>query len=390
MRLTVLLSLLPMVLGAPATKRSEPAPLLTPRADADALIADSYIVKFKESGELSILNNALNSLDVAPDHVFKAIFQGFSAKLDEETLNALRDHPDVEYIEQDAIATISGYVSQPNAPWGLGRISSRSGSSTYTYDDSAGSGTCSYILDTGIDAGHSDFGGRATFVANFADNNDGDGNGHGTHCAGTVGGNTYGVAKKTKLYGVKVLNDSGSGSYSGIISGLDFVAQDAASRSCPNGVFANMSLGGGYSAALNQAAAALVSRGIFLAVAAGNDNSNAANYSPASETSACTVGASDQSDRRSSFSNYGSVVDIFAPGSNIRSTLPGGGSGTKSGTSMASPHIAGLGAYLASLEGFPGSQALCNRIRTLATSGALSNLPSGTPNLLAFNGNPSG
>jgi subtilisin family serine protease len=125
---------------------------------------------------------------------------------------------------------------------------------------------------------------------------------------------------------VKVLDDSGSGSYSGIISGLDFVAQDAASRSCPNGVVANMSLGGGYSAALNQAAAALVSRGVFLAVAAGNDNANAGNYSPASATSACTVGASDESDGRSYFSNYGSVVDIFAPGSNIRSTLPGGGS----------------------------------------------------------------
>lgn len=163
-------------------------------------------------------------------------------------------------------------------------------------------------------------------VANFAGGSNGDGNGHGTHCAGTVGGNTYGVAKKTQLYGVKVLDDSGSGSYSGIISGMDFVASDSSSRNCPNGVIANMSLGGGYSAALNQAAASMVSNGVFLAVAAGNDNSNAANYSPASEPSACTVGATDSSDNRSSFSNYGDVVDIFAPGSNIQSTLPGGGS----------------------------------------------------------------
>lgn len=162
-------------------------------------------------------------------------------------------------------------------------------------------------------------------VGNFVDNDNTDGNGHGTHCAGTIGGTKYGVAKKTKLYGVKVLNAAGSGSYSGIISGMDFVATDSASRSCPNGVVVNMSLGGGYSAALNSAAASMVSNGIFLAVAAGNDNDDAANYSPASAPTACTVGATTSTDARSSFSNYGSLVDIFAPGSNIVSTVPGGG-----------------------------------------------------------------
>lgn len=225
---------------------------------------------------------------------------------------------------------------------------------------------------------------------NYAGGVNGDVQGHGTHVAGTVGSRTYGVAKNTRLYGVKVLNDQGSGSYSGIIAGIDFVAGDYRSRNCPNGAFANMSLGGGYSAALNQAAARLVDNNVFLAVAAGNDNANAANYSPASERSACTVGSTTSTDGRSSFSNYGNLVDVFAPGSNILSTLPGGRTGSLSGTSMASPHVAGLAAYLAGLEGYPGSEALCNRIIQLSTTNAISGLPSGTPNRLIFNGNPQG
>jgi subtilisin family serine protease len=169
-----------------------------------------------------------------------------------------------------------------------------------------------------------DFGGRATFAANFVDSSNTDGNGHGTHVAGTIGSNTYGVAKKTKLYAVKVLGSDGSGSTSGVVAGINFVATDAPKRSCPKGVVANMSLGGGYSASINRAAAALVDAGIFLAVAAGNDNANSANYSPASEASVCTVGATDSSDRKASYSNYGSVVDIQAPGTNILSTWIGG------------------------------------------------------------------
>lgn len=171
-----------------------------------------------------------------------------------------------------------------------------------------------------------EFGGRAKFLVNYAGGGDIDVHGHGTHVAGTVGSETFGVAKKTKLFGVKVLNNRGNGTYAGIISGLDFVARDAQSRYCPKGAMANMSLGGGRSEALNEASAALVNSGVFLAVAAGNSNMNAASYSPASEPLVCTIGATDSNDARAYYSNYGEVVDLFAPGSDVLSTLPGNSS----------------------------------------------------------------
>lgn len=173
---------------------------------------------------------------------------------------------------------------------------------------------------------------------------------------------------------------------------MNFVASDAKTRSCPNGTVANMSLGGGVSASINSAAKAIVNAGVFLAVAAGNDNTNAANSSPASEPTVCTVGATDSSDARASYSNYGSIVDIFAPGTNILSTWIGSTSATNtiSGTSMATPHITGLGAYLLTLLGKKTPAALCSYIASTAQSGILSGIPSGTVNKLAFNGNPSG
>lgn len=221
-------------------------------------------------------------------------------------------------------------TSTSAASWGLGRISHKAlSTSTYVYDTAgAGSGVCAYVIDTGILTTHSQFGGRASFLANYADSSNTDGNGHGTHVAGTIGGTTYGVAKSVTLYAVKVLDSSGSGTNSGVISGINFVASDAPARSCTS--VANMSLGGGKSTALNSAAAALVSAGVFLAVAAGNDAADAANYSPASETSACTVGATTSSDALASYSNYGSVVDVLAPGSSIISSYIGSTSATVS------------------------------------------------------------
>ncbi|RYP70049.1 hypothetical protein DL771_005740 [Monosporascus sp. 5C6A] len=393
MRTAAFLSLLPLAFAAPA-KRAEPAPLLKPRG-VD-LIEGKFIVKMKDQITASVLDETVSAFQKDAEHVWNVPgFKGFAGALDDAALEQLQNHPDVEFIEQDAIITINtdiqdrAIVSQSGAPWGLGAISHRgSSSTTYVYDNSAGSGTCSYVIDTGIYTAHSQFGGRATFLANYADSSNTDGNGHGTHVAGTIGGATYGVAKNTNLYAVKVLNASGSGTTSGVISGMNFVASDARTRNCPNGAVANMSLGGGLSTSINSAAAAITNAGVFLAVAAGNDNANAANYSPASAASACTVGATTSGNARASFSNYGSVVDIFAPGQNILSTWIGGSSATNtiSGTSMASPHIAGLGAYLLTLEGNRSPAALCTRIRSLATSGVLSGVPSGTVNLLAYNG----
>lgn len=389
MRFSLLLSLLPAAaLGAP-TRRDEPAPLHIPRG-VDSLIKDTYIVKYKDISAFSAVDEGLKILGKKPEHVFKGAFKGFAGKIDAKTLELLRDDPSVDFIEQDAIVSLSAYTTQSNAPWGLARISTRQrGPTGYTYDTSAGQGTCSYIIDTGIQANHPDFGGRATQLVSYQGSN-ADGNGHGTHVAGTIGSNTYGVAKATTLLGIKVLSDSGSGSTSGIISGINYVVSDSRTRSCPRGAFANMSLGGGYSASLNSAARSLVDNNIFLAVAAGNENQNAANVSPASEPSVCTVGATTSADAKASFSNYGSGVDIFAPGQGILSTWIGSRTNSISGTSMASPHIAGLAAYLAGLEGYPGAVAMCNRIIALATTGVITGLPSGTPNRLAFNGNPSG
>jgi len=393
MHLSTLIALLPaLALAAPAAVEKR-APLYEPSA-AGKVIPGKYIVKYKASASESVIDGAVGKRVRGGKAAqrYKGAFKGFAGELDDEAVEALRLDPEVEYVEKDAIFTTQAYVSQTGAPWGLARLSNRNtGSTTYTYDNSGGAGTCSYVVDTGIYTAHSQFGGRATWVSNHVDSDNTDGNGHGTHVAGTIGGSTYGVAKQTKLYAIKVLSASGSGSTSGVVAGMNRVITDAASRSCPNGVVVNMSLGGGYSASINSAAAAITNAGHFLAVAAGNDNANAANYSPASAPSACTVGSTTSSDARSSFSNYGAVVDIFAPGTSILSAWIGGTTRTStiSGTSMASPHIAGLAAYLNGRDGKRSPAALCQYIKDTAQSGRLSGIPSGTVNLLAFNGNPS-
>lgn len=398
MRFEVLLALLPVAIAAP---------LLTPRAGT--VIKDRYIVKFKDAEITTAVDIALSLLPKAPAHVYNfGKFKGFAAEFDAATLASLQALTTVEYIEKDAVikawddeallesakATLEkkAYVTQSSATWGLGRLSHvNKGSSSYTYDDSAGVDTCAYVIDTGIYTEHPEFEGRATFLANYAgDGQNADGNGHGTHVAGTIGSKTYGVAKKTKLYAVKVLDSSGSGTNSGVIAGINFVASDAKTRSCPNGAVANMSLGGSKSTAVNSATANVVSAGVFMAVAAGNDGANAANYSPASEPTAFTVGATDSSDAKASFSNYGAVVDVFAPGVSILSTWKGGSTNTISGTSMATPHVAGLGAYLLALEGKKTPAALGARIVELSTKNKITGLNTGTVNYLIFNGNPSG
>ncbi|OLN89326.1 Cuticle-degrading protease [Colletotrichum chlorophyti] len=387
MHAATVLALLPLAAMAAPSRRAQPAPLIRPR-DA-TLVADKYIVRLKSEAKVGSLQNVMKIFSAEADHVynFGNTLRGFSSTLNATEVEALQHDPDVDFIEQDAIVSIK--ATQRNAPWGLARLSStQPGGTTYSYDDSAGEGTCAYIVDTGIDIDHPDFEGRATFLANYADNSDTDGQGHGTHVAGTVGSKTYGVAKKTKLFAVKVLDDNGEGTNSGVIAGMDFVVADAAGQEgCRNGIVVNMSLGGRTSTAVNQAAAAIVKAGHFLAVAAGNEAADASSSSPASEESVCTVGATTDADSLSPFSNFGAVVDILAPGSQITSTWPGGKTNTISGTSMASPHIAGLAAYFLGLGYAPKDPVeLCSYIAQAALDGVVRQVPRQTVNKLANNG----
>lgn len=364
------------------------APLLIPRDST--LIANKYIVKVKVGATEAELESAKGLLANAPDFEYDfGTFKGFAGYLSPDAVAKLQESGAVEWIQQDAEVHSQAWQTDSGAPWGLGRISHvEKGNTSYIYDTSSGEGTCSYVIDTGIYIAHPEFEGRAEWLENFTgDGQNSDGAGHGTHVAGTIGSKTYGVAKKTKLLAVKVLDAGGSGTFAGVIAGINYVTNDAKTRDCPKGSVANMSLGGGKNTAVNQAVAAAVSSGVFFGVAAGNNNGNAANYSPASEPSACTVGASDVNDAKASFSNYGTIVDIFGPGVQVLSTWNDGKTNSISGTSMATPHIVGLGAYLLAYENIPAS-SLCTRIAELSLQGKITGLPSGTKNLLAFNGAP--
>ena len=370
----------------PAPTASAPAAPL-----AGQPIPGQYIVVLAtpEFGEQSAKDFELSVSRVAADLGVQAttplrVINGFLAEdVSAVTLRQLRNDTRVAYVEQDQIMTAN--ATQYNPTWGLDRIDERSLplDGAYRYNTTAPSVTA-YIIDTGIRSSHNEFGGRV--VGGVTAIGDGRGssdcNGHGTHVAGTVGGSTYGVAKGVKLFAVRVLDCAGSGSNSGVIAGVDWVASNHKKPAV-----ANMSLGGGASQALDAAVSNAVSTGITFVVAAGNENQNACNTSPARVGSALTVAASTSSDRRASFSNYGSCVDLFAPGQNITSAWYSSNSATNtiSGTSMAAPHVAGAAAlYLQRNQGAsPGTVA--SNIKGNATSGVVSST-SGSPNLLLYKG----
>jgi len=325
---------------------------------------------------------------------------GYAGSFDPETRAMIEEHEDIDFVEPDYKVYTCGMESQTDAPsWGLARLSHKSvltgeTKSVYTYDESAGEGVTAYIIDTGIFAEHEDFEGRATFGHNAVKwSTDTDMNGHGTHVSGTIGSKTYGVAKKATLIGVKVLGDDGSGTNSGVIAGIQWAADDAASKGISEKSVANMSLGGGVSKSLNKAVAALVAQGVTMCVAAGNESEDARNSSPASEPTAVTVGATDVNDSMAYFSNYGPLVDIFAPGVDIKSTWinewydkRNNNTNTISGTSMATPHVTGLTAYLIGKESLSGATAVTARLKELAGKDLISGLDSESPNALANNG----
>ncbi|KAK3813810.1 MAG: peptidase S8 and S53 subtilisin kexin sedolisin [Linnemannia elongata] len=369
------------------------APLVTPAAN-QRVIPDSYIVVLKDNAaapgfktKFDGIAKKYNGRGRAPEIVreYTAI-PGFHATFDAATLKAIQANPDVAYVEQDAVVTIQGSQS-PVPSWGLTRVSQNvlNLSSPYYYNDLAGSGVTAYVVDTGVYAAHSDFGGRATFGANFVSGSaNTDENGHGTHVSGTIGGTKYGVAKKVSIVGVKVLDAQGSGSTSGVVAGMDWVA----ARAVAGKSVVNMSLGGGKSAAIDAAAARLFAKNIPLIVAAGNSANNACTGSPAGAANTYTVGATDKTDYPASFTSYGTCVEIFGPGVGITSAWIGGTSATNtiSGTSMATPHVVGVAALYIAQGGLNTAQSVFDKLTSTSTKNVVKGSLGGTANRLVYNG----
>ncbi|WBB94946.1 S8 family peptidase [Solwaraspora sp. WMMA2080] len=356
-------------------------------------VAGSYIVVFTDAA-VAARNDAARAVAVADradslagqyggavNRVFGAAVNGFEARLSPSAARRLAAHSSVAYVEQNH--TVSLAATQNNPPsWGLDRIDQRNRplNNAYTYPTTA-SNVTAYIIDTGIRTTHNDFGGRARAGYDAFGGTSADCNGHGTHVAGTVGGSAYGVAKGVRLVAVRVLNCSGGGTIAGVVAGVNWVTANAVKPAV-----ANMSLGGGASSTLDSAVANSISSGVSYAVAAGNSNANACNYSPARVSSAITVGATTSSDARASYSNYGSCLDIFAPGSSITAPWYNSNTATNtiSGTSMASPHVAGAAALV--LGRFPSysPSQVASYLVSNATTGVVSNAGSGSPNRLLF------
>lgn len=369
------------------------------------LIANEYIVVLRDDIAASARKEHMAALENA-DVMFEYSMPGFQAYSvrtpDEAAMETLSTNPEVKYIEQNQVMRAWGGSDEESQAWlrddganasmacatyavtglwGLSRVSGATLSTTRALanDDSLGAGVTVYILDTGILTSHSSFGGRATHGYDSTGEGAGDGHGHGTHCAGTAAGTPHGLARRSPVVAVKVLNRSGSGTSAGIIAGVNWVAQRAGAR------IGSMSLGGGRSQASNDAVDASHRAGVVMVVAAGNSNDNACNYSPASAPLGICVGSSTNTDARSGFSNIGTCVDTFAPGSNILSSWIGSNTATNtiSGTSMACPHVAGIAASIWSTR--PGNTAATTRSQTIAqnTANRLSGVGTGSPNRLA-------
>jgi subtilisin family serine protease len=384
------------------------APLITPAANQKA-IPDSYIIVLNEDmrafgngseatakafktkfDALAKNHNGRNGGPVPTIHrEFSSAISGFHATLDATTLKAIQADPDVAYIEQDAVVT--AYASQPNPPASLSlvRISQhvRDLTQPYYYNDLAGQGVTAYIIDTGILTTHTDFGGRAIMGANFVSGSSNtDENGHGTHLAGVIGGTIYGVAKKVSLVGVKVLNAQGSGSTSGVVAGMDWVAANGVAGKA----VVNMSLGGGTSAAINAAAQRLYAKNLPLFAAAGGSASTACTSSPGGAPNVYTVASTDGNDHVASFSSTGPCVEIFAPGVGIKSTWIGSNTATNtvSGTSMSTALVTGAAALFAAQGGLNTAQSVYDVLSTQCTTGVITGNLGGAPNCLVYNGGP--
>ncbi|KAK2616412.1 hypothetical protein QQS21_000654 [Conoideocrella luteorostrata] len=400
-------------------------------------IPDHFIVKLKSENDTTAVDRFTAANSITYSHKYSHSFHGFAARLSADQVEKLNNDSNVEFVEPDVAFLIStdmtindagtsnttnpaveadnavensprmhtrarrphGFetsparsktgrkaLAQPHAPWNLARISHRRpGFSTYVYDIDAGTGTCVYVLDSGVDTDHRDFEGRASHSVRFWENDKNEN--HGTHVAGIIGSVKYGVAKNTQLFAIQVTDSVGRTSTAKMTAALDYILWEARHQSdrCPKGIVVNISLGVDHSPAINFATRKLIHKGYFVVVAAGNDASEVTS-SPATEMLACTVGSTTRQDTISTDSNYGIEVDLFAPGQGITSTKAGGGYRIASGTSFAAPHVAGVGACLLAAGTSP--VGLCSRITSMALRNAI-NLRGRnheTPNRLLNNG----
>jgi subtilisin family serine protease len=364
-----------------ATAGLAPSAVAAPQAPDGGSATKTYIIKTKSVSAAGGVASEVTAAGGQIKHRYKRIYPGFSAKLTPAQVQALKANPRVEAVMADQ--AVHSTSTQTNPTWGLDRIDQRpvAGDSSYSYDTS-GTGVTAYILDTGIRRSHGEFGGRAVSGFDFVDNDAdaSDCNGHGTHVSGTVGGSTYGVAKGVKLVGVRVLDCGGSGTAEGVIAGIDWVA---ANHSGPSVL--NLSLAGFAYAPLDDAVEAASAAGVSVVVAASNDDDDACNYSPARTPSAITVGATDVTDTRGWFSNWGTCVDVFAPGVDVPSAgwTADDASDTFSGTSMASPHVAGIVARYLQSHPTATPASVSAALLAGATPGVVGD-PKGSPNRLAY------
>ncbi|MEU4213648.1 S8 family peptidase [Streptomyces sp. NPDC026206] len=358
--------------------------------DAKDAVDGSYIVMLKDSKNAAGVHSAATEgKDLAEryggklNRTYTSAVNGFSASgLDRDEAKRLAADPSVAKVVQNHRFSINATQEAPPS-WGLDRIdqAETKGDGKYTYPDGAGEGVTAYVIDTGVRISHKDFGGRAAYGFNAVDNNDKaeDGNGHGTHVAGTIAGAAHGVAKKARIVAVRVLDAQGSGTTEQVVAGIDWVTKNHKGPSV-----ANMSLGGGADEALDAAVQKAIASGVTFAVAAGNESTDAGKGSPARVKEAITVASTTKDDQQSDFSNFGSVVDLYAPGSDITSDWNDSDSGTKtiSGTSMATPHVVGAAAlYLGGHKDATPDQ-VSNALTKGATADKVTRPGAGTPNKL--------